>query len=66
MSATVMMNLKSMKLRLETQITKVRIMTPTIKIETKTIIIIISATAPAAQALNTIYLTTLIEATPTT
>ena len=50
MSVTVMMNLKSMKPTLETLITKVRIMTLTIKIETITI----SATAPATWALDTI------------
>ena len=40
-------------------------MTPTIKIETKTIIIIIPAPVPATQELDTISTKTTMEATPT-
>ena len=49
MSASVMMNLRSTKLTLGTQITKARIVTQITKIETRTIVIIIPATAPATQ-----------------
>ena len=41
-------------------------MTPITKIETRTIIIIIPATAPATQELDTISTTTTMEATPIT
>ena len=53
---------------LGTQITKVRIMTPITKIETRTIIVIIPAIAPAMQDqdVDTINTTTTMEEIPTT